>query len=193
MEHHPRLTVLPVPRWLVGTLCAVAIVAAAQVFVEAQESAGAFSPVSLGQGERRPEVGAQAPEFTAVDLDGAPVRLSDYRGRPVWINFWATWCPPCRAELPEINAVYQDAQNQGLVLLAVSVSEDRATVLNYLTKTGYSIPAVLDDDGGVANRYAVSGLPMHVFIDKEGIVRDIRVGGLNQRAMREQLAAIMSP
>lgn len=190
---HSRLAGLPVPRWVVGILCAVAIVAAAQVFVEAQGSAGAFTPVSFGAGGPRPVVGAPAPEFTAVDLDGISVQLSDFRGRPVWINFWATWCPPCRAELPEINAVYQDVQNQGVVLLAVSVSEDRATVLKYLTKIGYAIPAVLDENGAVATRYAVSGFPTHIFVDKAGIVRDIRVGGLSQRAIRERLATILSP
>ncbi|MBI4499347.1 MAG: redoxin domain-containing protein [Chloroflexi bacterium] len=186
-----RLAALPLPRWLLGVLSAVAMLAAAYVLSEAQGSSAAFTAVSFGNGDTRPVVGAPAPDFVAVDLSGTPIRLSDYRGRPVWMNFWATWCPPCRAELPELQAAYQTFQDRGLVFLAISVGEDQQTVQGYLARTGFTIPALLDEDRQVAYQYALAGFPTHVFIDKDGIVRDIRIGGLNQRTIQERLATIL--
>ncbi|MBI2887255.1 MAG: redoxin domain-containing protein, partial [Chloroflexi bacterium] len=184
---------IPVPRWALGVLSTVFIVGAAQFFVDSKGVQGAFTAVSFGDGAGRVTVGEAAPDFVAADLSGNPVRLSDFQGKPVWINFWATWCPPCRAEMPEINAAYKEARAAGLALLAISVSEDRNIVATYLQQTGVAIPALLDREGLVASRYGVSGFPTHVFIDREGVVRDIRVGGLNQRAIRERLLTILTP
>ncbi len=180
-----------VPRWLVGVLGIVFVIGAALFVVEAGETQGAATSVSYGGGVR-PSVGEKAPDFIAADLSGNPVRLGDYLGRPVWINFWGSWCPPCRAEMPELDAAYREAQPKGLVLLAVSVGENKDTVANYLRQTGFDIPAVLDADGLVATQYAVTGFPTHVFVDRDGIVRDIRVGGLNLRSMRDRLATIVA-
>lgn len=189
MRHTPSGLVL---HWAPRVLVAAGILAIAYLIAEASSSSAAFSAATYGNASTRPTVGTPAPEFAAVDVDGTRFRLSEYRGRPVWINFWATWCPPCRAEMPEINAVYQELQSKGLVLLAVSVGEDQQTVRDYLNKAGYAIPAVLDD-GSIAGQYALSGFPTHYFIDKDGIVRDIRVGGLSKQALQEHLARILPP
>ncbi len=181
-----------ISRWALGVLgTAFVLLAVALFVVEAGETQGAATSVSYGGGVR-PNVGEKAPDFTAPDLSGNLVRLSDYQGRPVWINFWGSWCPPCRAEMPEIDAAYREAQSSGLVLLAVSVGEDRDVVARYLRQTGFDIPAVLDADGLVATQYAVTGFPTHVFVDRDGIVRDIRVGGLNLRSIRDRLATIVA-
>ena len=167
------------------------VLATALFIVNVGETQGAATPVSFGGGVR-PNVGEKAPDFIAEDLGGNLVRLSDYHGRPVWINFWATWCPPCRAEMPEIDAAYRDAESSGLVLLAVSVGEEGSAVANYLRQTGSAVPAVLDKDGLIATQYAVTGFPTHVFVDRDGIVRDIRVGGLNLRSIRDRLGTIIA-
>ncbi len=178
-------------RWLPGLVVAAVILMVAWLFVEASNSSGGYTAVSFGEQGPRPTVGSPAPGFEAVDLEGMPVRLADYRGRPVWINFWATWCPPCRAEMPDIAAVYREAHEGGLVLLAVSVAEDQETVRTYLRRTGLDVPAMVDESGAVAARYGLMGFPTHYFIDSGGVVRDIRVGGLSQQAIRERLATIM--
>lgn len=180
-----------VPRLVLGALTTMLVLLFALFIVEAGETQGAATPVSFGGGVR-PAVGEKAPDFIAADLSGNLVRLSDYRGRPVWINFWATWCPPCRAEMPEIDAAYRDAESSGLVLLAVSVAEDGDAVASYLRQTGLAVPAVLDKNGLIATQYAVTGFPTHVFVDSDGIVRDIRVGGLNLRSIRDRLATIIA-
>ncbi len=192
-DHGPLASAAAVlrSRWLPGLVVAAVILLVAFLFAEASSSAGGYTAVSFGEQGPRPVVGAPAPAFEAVDLEGMPVRLADYRGRPVWINFWATWCPPCRAEMPDIAAVYQEARERGLVLLAVSVAEDRETVRTYLRRTGLDVPALVDETGSVAARYGLMGFPTHYFIDSDGTVRDIRVGGLSQKAIRERLAAIM--
>jgi thiol-disulfide isomerase/thioredoxin len=158
-------------------------------------SGGATSPLGTGQ---------RAADFTLTDLDGRPVSLSDYAGRPVWINVWASWCAPCRAEMPDIDTVYReiraaDAQRgasgqqtdgQGLVLLMVSLGEDPAPVRRYLNTTRYDLPVLVDPTFAFTERYRITGLPTHFFIDRSGTIRDLAIGGLKTNAMRARLAKI---
>lgn len=119
-----------------------------------------------------PKVDQPAPDFTALDVTtGKLVHLSDFRGHPVWINFWGSWCPPCRAEAPDIEQAYQEVQPKGVVLLAISVREPPADAehyaqINHLTYTILSDPA---QQGTAA--YPVNNFPTHFFIDSHGIIR----------------------
>jgi cytochrome c biogenesis protein CcmG, thiol:disulfide interchange protein DsbE len=126
-----------------------------------------------------PQVGFMAPAFTLTDLDGQNVNLSDHLGKVVVLNFWASWCPPCRAEMPAIQQVYQDFQDQGLVVLAVNVAnQDTMTaMLTFLGSFEHTFPILLDENGAVNRLYAVSSLPTTFFIDREGMIRDLVVGG----------------
>jgi thiol-disulfide isomerase/thioredoxin len=125
-------------------------------------------------------------------LDGATLRLGDLQGRPVWVNFFATWCPPCRAENPDIEATYREYQGAGsdLAIVALSLGEDAATVRDYVQKTGLTYTIGLDTSTLIAATYRVTGLPTHVFIDRTGVVRSIRVGGLQRDMMKAELAKI---
>ena len=139
-----------------------------------------------------PRVGKPAPEFRVVGLDGTVIELSALRGHPVWINFWATWCPPCRAESPEIEAAYEQYREQGLVVVAIDVGEDAATVRDYVQRAGLTYPVGGDPATDVAATYRVTGLPTHVFVDADGIVRDIRMGRLGKETIQQELSKVLT-
>ncbi len=140
-----------------------------------------------------PKVGAPAPDFRLVSLDGSPVQLSQLRGRPVWLTFWATWCPPCRQESPDVEAAYQKYGDQGLVVLAVDVSEDGSTVRDYAERAGLTFPIVLDQTQQIAAMYRIAGAPTHYFIDADGVVRDEQMGSMNMKTIEKKLASILTP
>ena len=135
--------------------------------------------------------GEPAPDFTITSPDGQPISLAQFKGRPVWINFWASWCAPCRAEFPEMDALYRQQSDTGLVLLAISFNERPEEVVGYVERARPAFTIGVDPKGAVAGQYRVLGLPTHVFIDAEGIVRDVRVGPMNQDLMREKLTTIL--
>jgi thiol-disulfide isomerase/thioredoxin len=141
--------------------------------------------------------GVPAPDFALQTVDGQTVRLSDYAGRPVWINVWASWCAPCRAEMPDIQQVYHETQDAsggaGPVLLLISLGEDPAVVQRYLSTTGYQLPVLLDPEYAITRDYRINGLPTHFFIDRDGKLRDIAIGGLKPNGMRARLARITGP
>ena len=141
--------------------------------------------------EPAPTVGRMAPDFILKDLDGNSVRLSDLRGKVVFINFWATWCPPCRAEMPEIEAVHQEYKDKGVVVLGVDISEPASTVRQYIQKGGFSWTIVLDSTGEVARNYQIAAIPTSFFIDGEGIIRAVNIGAMTKRAMESKLAEAM--
>ena len=138
-----------------------------------------------------PVIGRLAPGFTLVDLGGNQVTLSDFRGQTVCINFWATWCPPCRAEMPEIEAVHQEYKDKGVVVIGVDIMEAESDVRQFVERGGYSWTFVLDTIGAVANDYKITKLPTSFFIDREGIVRAMKIGAMTQRAMEVKLAEAM--
>ena len=173
-------------------LLGVAILGAVYLIERGDEANRATTITMPGvEGAVAPRVGQPAADFQVEGLDGQSIRLSQFKGQPVWINFWATWCAPCRAEFPEMEAVYRKNQAQGLVLLAVSFSEQPADVAGYVERARPSFTIGVDPPGVVAGQYRVMGLPTHVFVDAEGIIRDIRVGPMNQELMHEKLRAIL--
>lgn len=138
-----------------------------------------------------PSVGRPAPDFRAYGLDGAPIQLSALRGHPVWLTFWATWCPPCRAESPDIQAAYQQYKEQGLVVVALDLSEDPATVRDYAKRAGLSFTFAGDPTAEVAGSYLVTGLPVHFFIDAGGVLRDQKLGTLGKKSIQQELTRIL--
>jgi len=126
----------------------------------------------LGMAGRPPLVGGPAPEITLKDLQGQEVRLSDLRGKIVLLNFWATWCKPCKDEMPAMQASYDKLRGQGLVVLAVNELEDTEKVIEHIRSHGHTFTVVMDHDNRVANRYGVVGLPASFIVDRQGIVRE---------------------
>jgi peroxiredoxin len=111
---------------------------------------------------------AAAPDFQVEALSGGKVKLSDFKGKLVLLNFWATWCPPCREELPSIQALWNKTKDKGLALLAVSVGESKQTVKSFVDRNKYLFPAYLDPSGQAGALYGARSIPTTCVIDKEG-------------------------
>jgi peroxiredoxin len=112
-----------------------------------------------------------APDFTLPTLGGPNLRLQEQRGRVVLVNFWATWCGPCRVEMPHLNRLYDKYRDAGFVLLAVNIDEDPKTAANLAAKLGMRFPVLLDTDKKVSRLYDLSAMPSTMLIDRDGRVR----------------------
>ncbi|MEE8074244.1 MAG: TlpA disulfide reductase family protein [Candidatus Binatia bacterium] len=117
-----------------------------------------------------------APDFTLKDIKGNQVALKDFKGRIVFLNFWATWCPPCRVEMPSMERLYQQLRGKGLVMLAVDMQESENLVKAFINDFKLSFPALLDRDGDISFLYGVRGLPTTYIIDHEGQIIGKAVG-----------------
>lgn len=123
-------------------------------------------------------VGELAPEFTLVNMEGERVSLADYRGQVVVLNFWATWCPPCREEKPTMERLYQQFKDDGLVFLAINVEENGHQVVSeYLMNNSFSFPILLDGKAEVQGMYGVFRYPESYIIDRDGTVVEHIIGG----------------
>lgn len=124
-------------------------------------------------------------DFKLEDLNGNMVSLSDYKSKKVFLNFWATWCPPCKAEMPDIEKLYQETKDSDLIILAVNVGEDKNTVQNFIRNNGYNFPILLDVKGEVSRKYQVTGIPTSYFIDTAGYLDDGATGAIPLESMKE--------
>ena len=138
-----------------------------------------------------PLVGQAAPALVAPGLDGESIDLATYRGKPVWVVFTGTYCPPCRDEYPLMNGFAVRYADAGLVVLAVHVKEDAATVKPFVDSLDVTFPVGLDEDGSRARTWDAAALPVHYWIDADGVVRDAALGGLGPDQMAAGLATIM--
>jgi len=138
-----------------------------------------------------PVVGALAPDFTLPDLNGNPVSLSSLRGRPLVLNFWATWCPPCRMELPDLVDAHQAHRGQDLTIVAVSFMENPQVVREFASATEMPFPVLLDEDGRVGTSYRVRGLPSSFFIDEEGVIVSSYVGPMTSGVLAHLLTGLL--
>ena len=136
-----------------------------------------------------PEVGQPAQDFTAVTLEGETVSLSDFRGRPVWLLFGATWCASCRAEAPDVPAAHE-RYGDDLVILSLYLGEGRADVAAYAERTGLTYRQLPDPTSQISASYRVMGVPAHFFVDAEGVLRGTAVGALAPADIDEHVATI---
>jgi peroxiredoxin len=132
--------------------------------------------------------GESTADFELKNLDGETVSLSDYRGNAVMLNFWASWCGPCRFEMPYLQEIYEDIKWKaaGLVILAVNVGESAAVVENFMEANGFEFTVLLDTTGEVATKYNVRGIPATFFLDERGIIQYSDVGAFSSKAQIEQ-------
>jgi peroxiredoxin len=139
---------------------------------------GLLSTDGWSMSSRVPVVGTPAEDFRLVDLEGKQQSLSQYRGKVVLVNFWATWCKPCTTEMPAMQTMYDKLRDKGFVVLAVNELEDDAKVREHIKQHGHTFPVLMDRDNKVANQFGVFGLPVSVFIDEKGVVQEYIKGGL---------------
>mgnify|MGYP001106438296 CR=1 FL=1 len=148
---------------------------------------------SAGSERSVPQLGQPAPDFELQSLDGQTISLSDLRGKPVLLNFWATWCLPCRGEMPYLQQVYEEWSGRGLMLLAIDVGESRARVRQFMQDNSLSLPVLLDTRESVAARYGITAYPTTFFIDKEGIIREKIIGAFPSKAAIEKYLSKIIP
>jgi peroxiredoxin len=149
------------------------------------------SGVAWSMGSRVPVVGTAVEDFQLVDLSGKMQSLSQYRGKIVLLNFWATWCKPCTTEMPAMQTIYDKLRDKGFVVLAVNELEDDAKVREHIKQYGHTFPVLMDRDNKVANQFGVFGLPVSVFIDEKGVVQEYVKGGLlTEQKIDETIARI---
>lgn len=138
------------------------------------------------------EIGREAPDFTLSRLDGSPTSLSAYKGRPVLLYFWASWCSYCVDGMPKLMAIKEQYQEQGLEILTVDIMERADKVRRAVQEHGLSLPVLLDDSGQVTQQYLIKATPTYIFIDKDGIYRDILVGAAREGALEGRLHPLLS-
>jgi peroxiredoxin len=138
--------------------------------------------------------GSAAPDFTLKTLTGDTATLSRFQGRPVFLNFWATWCGPCRTEMDEIARAYRAHSNEGLQVLAIDLTDQERKmkdVREFVDELQMPFPVLLDEKGKVRKRYVLRGVPTSVFIDARGVVRLVNPGPITNETMQRGLAEIL--
>ena len=135
-----------------------------------------------------PVVGAPAPDFTLADLSGASVSLSDYKGQVVLLNFWATWCPPCKLEMPTLQQHFVDYKAQGLMVVGVEAGEPKADVESFATDQRLTFPILPDEKSTVTDMYRVSALPTTFVVDRQGVIVQQHLGMMTEAQVDGYLA-----
>ncbi|WP_124727733.1 thiol-disulfide oxidoreductase ResA [Staphylospora marina] len=123
-----------------------------------------------------PETGSEAPDFRLRTLDGKTVSLSDFRGKGVMLNFWGTWCEPCRTEMPAMQQAYEKYGEQGFVILAVNIGETEVTAGAFARQYGLTFPILMDSDRNVTKRYKIGPIPSTFFIAPDGTIKRVFQG-----------------
>jgi len=154
-------------------LLLLAALLAPAAFASEQLTADDFKAVGLAALKE----GTRSIDFTLSDLSGKKVSLSNYRGQVVFLNFWATWCPPCRGEMPSMERLYRKLKDKGLVVLAVDLQEDAKSVQKFVNELKLTFPVVLDSDGRVGATYGARSIPTSYLIGRDGSALGGMVGG----------------
>ena len=178
--------------WLAAL--AVALITAAVIW--SRQAAPRDPYLSAGEFVQAPEVGYLAPNFTLETLDGPPIQLTDLRGKPVILNFWTTWCGPCRVEMPELERLWAEHNQGDVMVLGVNQGEDPATVAHFARgQVDTTFPILLDPQELLGdNLYDIRAYPTTFFVDAEGRIREIKVGGpLQMSTLRASVDALLAP
>lgn len=146
------------------------------------EQDGAEDPFGAGTPLKE---GDTAPDFTAQLVDGSTVTLSDLKGKPVLINFWATWCGPCVMEMPAFERLMEDYGDE-ISLVAVNCGDDAETVKDFVEENGFTFPIALDEDFEITMTYPSNGIPYTVIVDSEGVITHISTGAADADTMYER-------
>ena len=141
-----------------------------------------------------PQAGFAAPDFTLKTATDETYTLSELRGQAVLVNLWATWCPPCKAEMPAIEKMYREYKDQGFIVLAIDMTyqDDPLNVVPFTQKYGLTFPVLLEETGDVAAAYQLRSLPTSLFIDRYGMISEVVIGGpMSEALLRTRIEQIL--
>ena len=153
------------------------------------------NPIGGSNALPNPQTGFSAPDFTLESLSGDQITLTDLRGKVVVLNFWASWCTPCRAEMPALNAVYEKFRDQGLVVLGVNTTyqDDEAAARAAIQEWGLTFPIVLDRDKATSDRYRIQAMPTTFFVGRDGVIADMVFGGpMSEALIASKIESLLS-
>ena len=177
-------------RWFWG-FAIILVIILGGVWILFSRTISSSSPAGGGDAvilEPAPVAGHPAPDFELKNLDGEIVRLSDFEGKPVLVNFWATWCGPCRAEFPDLQKASVDNADNLVIIGINNTTTDRVEqVDDFVAEMEATFPIVLDEEGQVVETYQIRGLPTTIFIDRNGIVNEVFPGLINQAYIESKL------
>ena len=167
--------------------------AGASAIAPSPSTSGAVAspPASPGASEALFHIGEEAPALVVPQVGGGTIDLANLRGKPVWVNFMGTYCPPCRDEFPLMNGFGARYADEGLVIVAIDVREEEGVVAAFAQDLEATFPMGLDDDGSVAGDWDAVALPVHFWIDAEGVIRDGALGGIGSDIMARGLSTIL--
>ncbi|MFC4767002.1 thiol-disulfide oxidoreductase ResA [Effusibacillus consociatus] len=139
------------------------------------------------------KVGQPAPNFTLTDLKGKKISLSDLKGKVVLLNFWGSWCDPCKREMPDLQQAYQNWKDKGVVVLGVNIGESKVTAKAFADRLGITFPIVLDSDRNVTlNLYKIGPIPTSFFIDKKGNIQQVYTGPMSLQSIEDKIQTLLS-
>jgi peroxiredoxin len=180
-------------QWVLLVGAVVSLIAAFFVMVEAGlPDRATYTGFIEAGGEYAPELNAIAPPFEAQTLTGDIVRLADLRGKTVLVNFWATWCEPCKAEMPDLQAAYENNQSRGFRVLAVNLGEGKSQVATWVKQFGLTFDIVLDDRQQIASEYQIRGQPTSYLIAPDGVITQIYYGPTIRQSLEAAIAPFLS-
>ncbi|OJU16833.1 MAG: hypothetical protein BGN88_08140 [Clostridiales bacterium 43-6] len=137
----------------------------------------------------------KAADFSVIDHTGKTVTLSDFKGKPVVLNFWASWCPPCRGEMPAYQKIYEESKDKGVVFMMVDLTDGQRETIDkakqFIKDNDYTFDVYFDTKMNAADAYSVSSIPMSIFIDKNGNVVKSYTGGIDEDTIRSNVEAIL--
>ncbi len=141
-----------------------------------------------------PVIGYPAPDFQLQDINGYHYKLSDFRGKVIIVNFWASWCTPCKVEMPAFQSAADEYRMDDVVILGINVTNQDSikNVMTFLQEKGITFPILLDQSGSTSSLYQVFSMPTTFFIDPEGIIRNVMIGGpISKAAIRAEVRKMM--
>jgi peroxiredoxin len=153
---------------------------------------GSFFLVANGHANVNPPViGQPMSDIRLKNLDGQQVSLADYKGKAVLINAWATWCPPCKAEMPAIEAYYQAHQAEGFVVLAINDGESQNQVKSFISDRGFTFPVLLDPNASLLNALGIHDFPTSILVGRDGNVKGIHVGMFTEEQLNQEAGVLL--
>ncbi|AKG35449.1 redoxin domain-containing protein [Paenibacillus durus] len=143
-------------------------------------------------GDGKPEEGSRAPSFELLGLDGKTHKLDEYKGKPIVLNFWGSWCAPCVKEMPALEAQWEKWKAQGVVVVGINVGEDQMTVQNFVNGTGVNFLILMDPEREAVRSYGISPLPTTFFINAKGKIDTIHIGQLDLSTLDAQIGKLVN-